>query len=43
MIAYPAVVAPFPIKNEVCVTPEKYWLVFLQSVIFFFSIFIKHS
>jgi hypothetical protein len=24
MIAYPAVVAPFPIKNEVCVTPEKY-------------------
>lgn len=24
MIAYPAVVAPFPIKNEVCMTPEKY-------------------
>lgn len=24
MIAYPAVVAPFPIKNEVCVKPEKY-------------------
>ena len=24
MWAYPAVVAPFPIKNEVCVKPEKY-------------------
>jgi len=24
MMGYPAVVAPYPIKNEVCVKPEKY-------------------
>ena len=41
MIAYPAVVAPFPIKNEVCVTPEKYWC--KPVIIFFSAIFIKHS
>lgn len=37
MIAYPAVVAPFPIKNEVCVTPEKYW--FKPVIIFLLAIF----